>query len=123
MSIDKGQLLEVLTSYLSGKAPSIASHSVCEECKARGTVCVMVAHGTPFVWGPSPTPVAALFVPAITAAVTVVSGQKKHPIWNWYDRGWQTLGVGQADRVRVLRTFNTWAEPFREASKKIEEKG
>jgi hypothetical protein len=32
------------------------------------------------------------------------------------------MGVSQPDRVRVLRTFNTWAEPFREASRKIEEK-
>jgi coenzyme F420-reducing hydrogenase gamma subunit len=45
--IDKRQLLEVLTAFLHGRRPNTPSHSVCHECKARGTVCVMVARGTP----------------------------------------------------------------------------
>ncbi|MGH4032070.1 oxidoreductase [Actinomycetota bacterium Odt1-20B] len=45
--IDRGQLLEVITAYLAGRKPGISSHSVCFECKRRGTVCVTVAHGTP----------------------------------------------------------------------------
>ncbi len=40
--IDKHQLLEVLTAYLNGRRPNIPAHSVCVECKARGTVCVLV---------------------------------------------------------------------------------
>jgi coenzyme F420-reducing hydrogenase gamma subunit len=44
---DKGQLLEVISAYLNGRRPAIAAHSVCVECKRRGNVCVMVAHGTP----------------------------------------------------------------------------
>ena len=31
----------------TGASPRIAAHSVCVECKRRGNVCVMVAHGTP----------------------------------------------------------------------------
>jgi coenzyme F420-reducing hydrogenase gamma subunit len=45
--VDKHQLLEVLNALLNGRRPVIASHAVCVECKMRGTVCVMVAHGTP----------------------------------------------------------------------------
>ena len=45
--IDKGQLLEVVSALLNGRRPRVRSHSVCIECKRRGTVCVMVAHGTP----------------------------------------------------------------------------
>ena len=45
--IDKHQLIEVLSAYLHGRRPQIATTSVCTECKRRGTVCVMVAHGTP----------------------------------------------------------------------------
>ena len=44
---DKGQLLEVISAYLNERRPQIAAHSVCIECKRRGNVCVMVAHGTP----------------------------------------------------------------------------
>ncbi|WP_030664772.1 oxidoreductase [Streptomyces rimosus] len=45
--IDRGQLLEVITAFLAGRKPDVPDHSVCFECKRRGTVCVTVAHGTP----------------------------------------------------------------------------
>ncbi|MFI2435925.1 oxidoreductase [Streptomyces sp. NPDC018693] len=45
--VDKGQLIEVLTAFLAGRRPDVPNHSVCFECKRRGTVCVTVAHGTP----------------------------------------------------------------------------
>jgi coenzyme F420-reducing hydrogenase gamma subunit len=45
--IDRHQLLEVITATLVGRRPAIADHTVCQECKGRGTVCVLVAHGTP----------------------------------------------------------------------------
>ena len=45
--IDKGQLLEVIKAFLAGRKPAIANHGVCIDCKRRGNVCVMVAHGTP----------------------------------------------------------------------------
>ena len=45
--VDRRQLLEVITAYLAGRQPTIPDRSVCYECKARGSVCVTVAHGTP----------------------------------------------------------------------------
>ncbi|HME31126.1 MAG TPA: hypothetical protein VKG65_00090, partial [Terriglobales bacterium] len=45
--INKYQLVEVLSAFLNGRKPNTPPHSVCMECKQRGTVCVMVAHGTP----------------------------------------------------------------------------
>jgi sulfhydrogenase subunit delta len=45
--IDKGQLVRVLTDLLSGVQPRLPAHSVCMECKRRGTICVMVAQGIP----------------------------------------------------------------------------
>ncbi len=44
--INKRQLLEVISAHLNRRRPRIRAHSVCIECKRRGTVCVMVAHGT-----------------------------------------------------------------------------
>jgi coenzyme F420-reducing hydrogenase gamma subunit len=40
------QTLEVITAMLAGRRPQISSQSVCIECKIKGNVCVMVAHGT-----------------------------------------------------------------------------
>lgn len=45
--VSKEQLLEVLNAFLNQRPPRIGNHSVCLDCKRRGTVCVMVAHGTP----------------------------------------------------------------------------
>ena len=45
--VDKLQLLEVISAFLYGRKPTVPPHSVSVECKLRGTVCVMVAHGTP----------------------------------------------------------------------------
>lgn len=45
--INKRQLLEVIGAFLGERRPNIPTYSVCIECKRRGNVCVMVAHGTP----------------------------------------------------------------------------
>ncbi len=45
--ISKRQLVEVIAAFLVGRRPVTPAHSVCVECKLRGNVCVMVAHGTP----------------------------------------------------------------------------
>jgi len=40
-------LVEVLVAVLSGRRPNLPTHSVCVECKLRGTTCVVVAKGQP----------------------------------------------------------------------------
>src|SRR3990172_3485110 len=45
--ISKTQLVEVLSAFLNGRKPSTPTYSVCLECKRRGTVCGLVAHGPP----------------------------------------------------------------------------
>ena len=44
--ISPGQLLEVITAALAGRRPVLPSHSVCQECKAAGMVCLPVTRGT-----------------------------------------------------------------------------
>lgn len=70
--IDRGQLLEVITAYLAGRKPDIPNHSVCFECKRRGSVCVTVAHGTP-AWDRSPTPDAGRSARPTGAVATAAS--------------------------------------------------
>src|SRR5579871_248155 len=45
--INKRQLLEVIAAFINRRQPRTSAHSVCVECKRRGTVCVMVARGVP----------------------------------------------------------------------------
>lgn len=44
--IDRFQLLEVITALVAGRRPHLPSHSVCMECKRRGTVCIAVTKQT-----------------------------------------------------------------------------
>jgi sulfhydrogenase subunit delta len=45
--VSKAELLEAVTALLQNRKPNLPQHSVCLECKRQGTVCVMVAKGTP----------------------------------------------------------------------------
>lgn len=45
--VDKVQLLEVIQAYLRGVRPKTSTESVCQPCKRRGSVCVVVAQGVP----------------------------------------------------------------------------
>jgi len=47
--LNKYQLLEAIVALLQQRRPNLPTHSVCLECKRQGTVCVMVANGTPCV--------------------------------------------------------------------------
>lgn len=45
--VNPGQLREFIAAVLWKRSPRISSTTVCSECKARGTVCIMVARNTP----------------------------------------------------------------------------
>lgn len=42
--IHKEQLLQLISSVLVGSPPALPTSSVCLECKARGTTCLLVSH-------------------------------------------------------------------------------
>src|SRR3954466_8366863 len=76
---DKHQLLEVLTAYLHGRRPNIPSHSVCMECKLRGTVCVLV-RGAAACLGPVTHAGCGAICPATIAAATAASARRRRQI-------------------------------------------
>ncbi len=76
--INKYQLVEVLSAFLNGRKPNTPPHSVCVECKQRGTVCVMVAHGTPCL-GPVTQVGCGALCPAYTRGCYGCFGPKETP--------------------------------------------
>jgi coenzyme F420-reducing hydrogenase gamma subunit len=106
--IDKRQLLEVLTAFLHGRRPSIASTSVCMECKRRGTVCVMVAHGTPCL-GPVTHAGCGALCPAYDRGCYGCFGPMETPNTVSLTKQLQVLGLGDRGVERVFRTFNVEA--------------
>ena len=114
--INKTQLLEVIGAHLSGRRPRIRSHSVCVECKRRGTVCVTVAHGTPCL-GPVTHAGCGAICPAYDRGCYGCFGPMEAPNTPAFSARMAELGAGDADLVRMYRTFNAGSEAFREASR------
>jgi coenzyme F420-reducing hydrogenase gamma subunit len=113
--INKRQLLEVISAFLNGRKPNTPSHSVCVECKARGTVCVMVARGTPCL-GPVTQAGCGAICPGFDRGCYGCFGPKETPNTRALSTHWSGLGVKGEEIVRAFRGFNAYAEPFRKES-------
>jgi sulfhydrogenase subunit delta len=116
--IAKHQLLELIASLVNGRRPSFPEHSVCIECKERGTVCVMVAQGIACL-GPVTQAGCRAICPSFNRGCYGCFGPMETPNTTSLAAQWAALGVTPDAQVRALRTFNAWAEPFREASERI----
>ena len=105
--IDKRQLLEVISAFLHRpRARASRAHSVCIECKRRGTVCVMVAHGTPCL-GPVTHAGCGALCPAYDRGCYGCFGPMETPNTGVAQRaGWRSSASDERDLVRVFRTFN-----------------
>jgi coenzyme F420-reducing hydrogenase gamma subunit len=103
--IDKRQLLEVITAFVHGRKPQIPAHSVCFECKARGNVCVMVAHGTPCI-GPVTHAGCGALCPTYNRGCYGCFGPMETPNTVSLTRQLKVLGMGDRAVENVFRTFN-----------------
>jgi sulfhydrogenase subunit delta len=114
--ISKQQLLEVISAHLNRRRPRVRAHSVCVECKRRGTVCVMVAHGTACL-GPVTHAGCGAICPSYNRGCYGCFGPTESPNTRSLN-AWTQLE--DRDLVRIYRTYNAASEPFREASERHE---
>ena len=117
--ISKEQLIEVVAAFLQGRRPNIPTYSVCVECKARETACVMVGAGTPCL-GPVTQAGCGALCPAYDRGCYGCFGPMESPNTEALEMWWRELGVSDREIVDAFRSFNAWAEPFREASDRVE---
>ena len=116
--ISKRQLLEVISAFIAGRRPVTPPHSVCIECKLKGNVCVMVAHGTPCL-GPVTHAGCGAICPSYDRGCYGCYGPKDTPNAPSLS-GW-LRGLGMDDRAlrRIYRTFNADAPDFRDESERL----
>ena len=112
--VDKGQLLELISACLAGRKPAIASHSVCIDCKRRGTTCVMV-QGTPCL-GPVTHAGCGAICPSLRRGCYGCFGPMETPNTPALARQWRALGAAPRDIRRAFRTFNAAAAAFQKES-------
>lgn len=117
--VDRGQLLEVITAMLAGRKPVIPTYSLCIECKQRGIVCRLVSGGQPCL-GPITQAGCGALCPAANRPCYGCFGPMELP--NIESLGQWLLGLGfsAAQICRMLRSFNGYLEPFKQASDRYE---
>jgi sulfhydrogenase subunit delta len=113
--INKYQLLEAISAILNGRKPVIPPYSVCMECKRRGNICVMVAHGTPCL-GPVTQTGCGAICPSYNRGCYACFGPKEAVNTSSLAEWWKDLDIKEDDIVRMFRTFNAYADPFRKES-------
>jgi sulfhydrogenase subunit delta len=117
--INKMQLLEVLNALLNGRKPIVPKHSVCIECKFRGNVCVMVAHGTPCL-GPVTHAGCGAICPAYDRGCYSCFGPKETPNTGSLSEQLTKMGVTKSGLIRAFRSFNAYSDAFRKESESYE---
>lgn len=113
--IDRGQLLQTLAALLNRHALRLPTTSVCTECKARGTTCVLVAHGTPCL-GPITQAGCQALCPSFHRGCYGCFGPMESPNVPALRQHLAHLGLAGEATDRLLHTFNTAAFAAVEAS-------
>jgi len=111
--IDKGQLLEVLSAFLTGRKPDVPDSSVCTECKRRGLTCVMVADGTPCL-GPVTHAGCGALCPAVRRGCYGCFGPMTGANLPALTGQLRACGMSSGAVDLVLSTFNVAAPGFAE---------
>ncbi len=113
--INKYQLVEVLSAMLNRRKPNISSHSVCVECKLRGNLCVMVAHGTPCL-GPVTHAGCGAICPAYNRGCYSCFGPSESANTQALAEQFKEMGMSSDNLVRAFRSFNAETVEYRKES-------
>ena len=117
--ISRHQLLDVIGALVKGQRPRLPSHSVCLDCKRKGTVCVEVAQGIPCL-GPVTQSGCGAICPTYDrgcyGCFGPVSQSNCHSLTDQY----LSMGTSTETLLPLLRNFNAAAPEFRDASNRIE---
>lgn len=118
--INPHQLIEVIGSLLADRQPRTPVHSVCLDCKRRGTVCVMVAQGISCL-GPVTQAGCDAICPTYNRGCYGCFGPAAQPNLVSITDQFADEGMPNEQIVRSLRGFNGYSPEFREESDRIEE--
>jgi len=110
--INKQQLLEVINALLNERKPNISPHSVCIECKKRGTACIMVSQGTPCM-GPVTQAGCGAICPSYNRGCYACYGAMESPNTQSLASWMRGLGVAEADILQVFRSYNAEDPAFK----------
>jgi coenzyme F420-reducing hydrogenase gamma subunit len=113
--IDRRQLLDLLTALLTGRRPAIPTYSVCQECKLRGTACLIVSRGAPCL-GPVTQAGCGAICPAYHRGCFGCFGPRPGANTRALEPILRSCGMTNVDIERIYRTFNAGTSEFEAAA-------
>ena len=113
--INRYQLLEVISAFLTGRRPNIPSYAECVECKRREHVCVMVARGTACL-GPVTHAGCGSLCPGFGRGCYGCFGPMETPNTASLARAFAAGGAERSAIRDLFRSFNAGARAFRKES-------
>jgi sulfhydrogenase subunit delta len=119
--INYHQLVEVLASLIAGRRPKTPTHSVCLDCKRRGTVCVTVAQGIPCL-GPVTQSGCGAICPSYDRGCYGCFGPVKQGNSQSLGDHYLKCGCHPEELVPLFRNFNGYSPEFRAESERLEGK-
>lgn len=116
--INHHQLVDVLAALIAGRRPRTPTHSVCLDCKRRGTVCVTVAQGIPCL-GPVTQAGCGAICPAFDRSCYGCYGPLKQGNSESLGDHFMASGSRPQELVPLFRNFNGYAPEFRAESDRL----
>ena len=116
--VNHHQLVAVLVALAEGRQPRIPTHSVCLDCKLRGTVCSVVSQGVPCL-GPITQSGCDAICPAYARGCFGCYGPSHQANTGSLLKKFDKLGHGADHLVPLLRNFNATSPDFRQASEAL----
>jgi sulfhydrogenase subunit delta len=116
--VNKRQLLDVISAFLNARKPATSAHSVCMECKMRGNLCVMIAHGAPCL-GPVTHAGCGALCPSYMRGCYGCFGPKETSNAAALSTQLAVNGMEPAAIARFYSTFNVNARAFRDEKARL----
>lgn len=119
--IDRGQLIETIAAHLADRPARIPTTSVCTECKARGTACVLVRAGTACL-GPVTMAGCGAICPAYDRGCYGCFGPMESPNTPALVARLRELGLDDRSIAHLFGSYSGWTEPFRTTAVELEQR-
>jgi coenzyme F420-reducing hydrogenase gamma subunit len=118
--INPSQLLELISAVLIGRKPVVPTYSVCTVCKRLGIPCRLVSANQPCL-GPITQAGCGALCPRHNRACYGCFGPMEQPNIESLAQRFISMGYTPAQIKRMLRMFNGYLEPFKQASDRYEQ--
>lgn len=113
-------LLEALSSTLTGKTPDFLQYSVCVECKLKGNICVLVAYNMPCM-GPVTNAGCGALCPSMNRACYACFGPMKQANSSALAKKFKQMGLSKDDIIRKFTQFGADTIEFRKGAESYED--